>query len=134
MKDKIKADTNVRIQRNRTLRWRGDFLEDSRIQVTTTVERYDVRDVLAKSGRHGMLMEFAPEFRYCDDLVRVRMPPNMDLQAVNARIDSMDARLRNKIIGVVPTPQGYAIRVPKWEEAEITNEVNPKMAADMGGS
>ncbi len=119
---------------NRTLVWRGEQMEEGKIATTVRAPADQVDDLLARSGRHGIIIDCAARGRQKqqDDYARIKLPMELTMVDALAKIDSLPPNLRKATRGIVPTARGYALRVVKEAEAEITTAVTPEVAAQLG--
>ncbi len=51
-----------------------------------------------------------------------------------AKTDKLPPNLKKELRGMIPTYKGYAIRVKKQAEAEVTRALNPEVAEELGPS
>ncbi len=119
---------------DRRLTWRGETLERSKITTVVRAPAEHVEELLARSGRHGIVIDRINRGRTTmkDDYAKVKLPIEMTMTDALAKIDSLPVNLRKGARGVVPTARGYAIRVTKDAEAEILKHVSPEAAAKLG--
>ncbi len=120
------------IRNNRMCPWRGEQRPDSRIQAIFRIPPEHVDTLLAKSGRHGLIIDRLRKQE--DDLARIRMPTDDTIADVNGKIDALPPQLRRLVLGVVPTLRGYAVRVKKEDEAEFTRRLCPQLAVELGAA
>ncbi len=118
------------IRNNRTCPWRGEQVPDSRIQAIFRIPPEHVETLLAKSGRHGLIIDRLRKQE--DDLARIRMPTDDTIADVNGKIDALPPQLKKMVLGVVPTLRGYAVRVKREDEAEFTRRLCPQVATELG--
>ncbi len=124
----------MRARQDRHLVWRGEHIEEGRISTSVKVPLDQVNDLLARSGRHGILIDRPQRGRErdSDDLARIKLPPEWTMTDALAKLDALPSNLRKSTRGIIPTARGYALRVCKEAEAEITAMVTPEFAAQMG--
>ena len=123
------------LRRDRTLRWRGQEIEEGRIAAGFTVPNTCVEDFLATSGNQGAIIDLRggaemKEFGY----TKIKMPPDLGMKQVLDKIKALPQHQRKLVKGVVPSFKGYAIRVPKEAEAEMTRTLAPEAAEEQGSA
>ena len=123
----------LRVRRNRNLRWRGDELPDGRISASIAIPNDCVEEILARSGCNGTIYDL-PGAAEMDkfNLAKVKLPNDLTMQQAIAKVDELGAELKKYTRGIVPTYKGYAVRTLKSKEAEITRALTPEIAAELG--
>ncbi len=125
-----------RVRRDRRLTWRGEEWDEGRILATFQIPTEQVDDVMNVSGRHGIVVDvFGRNSRASDgEQARIRLPVEWTLAEVLEKMDALPQQLKKELRGIVPTFKGYAIRVRKQFEAEVTRALNPEVAEELGAS
>ena len=120
------------VKRNTHLRWRGQEIEGGRITAFFDVPEDKLQEILSKSGACGTIIDMpgAEEFKRFD-YVKVKLQTNLSMKQAIDKIKALPVSLRNQARGIVPTFKGYAVRVPRAAEAEITAALDPELAATM---
>ena len=97
--------------------------------------------LLALSGKEGLIIDIPrkrvgeeEEGDLANEHARIRMPPELSAQDVLKRIEALTPALRRSCRGIIPTYKGYAVRVIKQSEAEVTRILSPGEAEIQGPS
>ncbi len=126
--------TDVRVRRDRRLTWRGEVHEEGKIVAVVRTPREHVDEFMARSGRHGIVIDRT--FRDRDegnaDYARVKLPTDATLSDAIAILDGLPPHLKKAAKGIIPNLKGYAIRVDREMEAELVQRVTPEVAAQLG--
>ncbi len=124
----------LRVRMSRRLMWRGEELNDARILTTLRVPRESVDDLLARSGRHGIIVDKARRDgdKGDQEFARVKLPSDWTAADANAKVDELPPQLKKSTRGIVPTYRGYALRTTKDKEAEIIRALLPETAVELG--
>jgi hypothetical protein len=124
----------LRVRMSRRLMWRGEELNDARILTTLRVPKEHVDDLLARSGRHGIIVDRVRKDGdgMDQDFARVKLPSDWTAADANAKVDELPLHLKKATRGIVPTYRGYALRTTKDKEAEIVGTLLPETAAELG--
>ena len=124
---------NPRVKRDRNLRWRGEEFPQGRIAAYFTVPNEHVEEYLAKSGTHGAIIDLpGAEEMSTFNYAKVKMPNDMTMSQVLEKVKALPPALRSQARGVVPTYKGYAVRVPQALEKEMTQNLSPELATELG--
>ena len=124
--------------KSKFLKWRGDDIEEGRIKAVFKVPNERVAEVLALSGREGLTIDKNRRKTEVDDdkgedeFAKVKLPVDSGLQDILSRVEALPMELRKLTRGLIPTYKGYALRVERNAEAQITAALNPKEAAILG--
>ncbi len=124
----------LRVRMSRRLMWRGEEMNDARILTTLRVPRESVDDLLARSGRHGIIVDKVRRDgdRGDEEFARVKLPSDWTAADANAKVDELPPQLKKSTRGIVPTYRGYALRTTKDKEADIIKALLPETAAELG--
>ncbi len=125
------ATTRVRILANRTVTYRGQLLEGARIKAIATVSLPKADALLTRSGQYGVVYEYADRDK-SDAYVSVKLPLEWTVADCNSSISAMSPQLRKKVKGFVPSARGFMARVLPEDCTEVTKELNPKLAEELG--
>ncbi len=126
--------TTMQARVDRKLVWRGDTLEGARIATTVKVPSEHVEDLMARSGRHGIVIDRLARARgrQVEEYAKIKFPLDFTMTDALAKVDALPPNLRKAARGVIPTARGYALRVVKQAEAEVMNLISPEVAAQLG--
>ena len=123
-----------RVRRNRTLKWRGEETQEGRISTTIAIPNECVEEVLSRSGIvNGAIFDLpgaAEMEKY--SYAKVKLPSDLTIKQATAKVAELAPELRRHTRGIVPTYKGYAVRVTKAMEVEITSALSPELAAELG--
>ena len=120
------------VKRNTQLRWRGEEITGGRITAFFDVPQDRLQEFLAKSGDCGTIIDMpGAEENKKFDYVKVKFPPNHTMRQALDKIQALPPALKAQTKGIVPTFKGYAVRVPRTAEAEITAALDPELAGVM---
>ncbi len=126
---------DIRVRRDRSMNWKGEQLEDARVVAYFKVPAHLTDQYLAKSGRKGLIIDRAgragPD---APQLAKIRLPSEWTMADALAKVDKLPMEIRKRTCGIVPTPKGYILRACKDAEAELTRNLNPDRAAELGNS
>ncbi len=125
------ASTRVRILANRAVKYRGQLLEGARIKAIATVTLPKADTLLARSGQYGVIYEYADRDK-CDHYVNVKLPLEWTVTDCNSAIAAMPQQMRKKVKGFVPSARGFMARVLPEDCTDVTKELNPKLAEELG--
>ncbi len=125
------ASTRVRILANRTVKYRGQLLQDARIKAIATVALQKAETLLSRSGQYGVIYEYADRDK-SDTFVNVKLPLEWAVTDCNAAIAAMAPQMRKKVKGFVPSARGFMARVLPEDCTDITKELNPQLAEELG--
>ena len=126
------------LPKSKFLKWRGDDIEEGRIKAIFKIPNERVAEVMALSGREGLTIDKnrrkteEDDEKNEDEYAKVKLPVDSSLQDLLSRVDALPAELRKMTRGLIPTYKGYALRVERHAEAQITAALNPKEAAILG--
>ena len=124
------------IPKSRFLKWRGQELEEGRIKGLFKVPNQHVGDLLAISGKHGVIVDFdkrdSEEEEETHNLVKVRMPIEKSITDILKSIEELPQQLKKTAKGILPNYKGYVLRVQRKEEEAMTRKLNPREAEAMG--
>ncbi len=123
----------IRVRRDRRLTWRGEELDDARVVAYIKVPTEHVKDLMSKSGRHGLVIDRAQRAADVDDdLTKVKLPADWSIADALAKLDVLSPQLRKHARGVIPNFKGYSLRVEKQAEAQFIRELTPEIAEELG--
>ncbi len=90
---------------DRRLVWRGDTMEGARIATTVKVPAEHVEDLMARSGRHGIIIDRVTRGRgrQIDEYAKIKFPLEYTMTDALAKVDALPPNLRKVARGVVPT-------------------------------
>ena len=128
-------DSQIFIRRNRALKWRDQDILEGRILTVMAVPNELVNDVMAISGKHGLIIDLAKrevKEQSETELAHVRLPEEMGIKEALKKLEEMPKRARETTRGLIPTRRGFALRVCKEAEGEITTHLNPAEASRLG--
>ena len=124
--------------KSKFLKWRGDDIEEGRIKAVFKIPNERVAEVMALSGREGLTIDKnrrkteEDDEKNEDEYAKVKLPVDSTLQDLLSRVEALPAELRKMTRGLIPTYKGYALRVERHAEAQITAALNPKEAVILG--
>ncbi len=130
---KLLANLNVRLLYDRTLRFRGQVHENSMLKAIITVGKDEVDAYMKRSGYFGVIFERADRQRN-NDLRKIKLPLEWNLVDCCARVTNLPATVKDKVLGIIPSSRGFFARVQPEDEVEVTRELCPELAAEMGPS
>ncbi len=110
-------------------------MANARIATSLEVPADQVDDLLARSGRHGIIIDRPARGRDGepnDAYSKIKLPLEWTMTDALAKLDSLPPNLKKAARGIVPNAKGYALRVVKGAEVDITPYVAPEVAAQMG--
>ncbi len=125
------AGIRVRVLANRTVTYRGQVIEGARVKAIATVALPKAEVLLARSGQYGVVYEYADRDK-SDAYVTVKLPLEWTVTDCNSSIAAMPPQLRKKVKGFVPSARGFMARVLPEDLTEVTKELNPRLAEELG--
>ncbi len=130
---KFKPST-MQARMDRRLVWRGETMEGARITTTIKAPADQAEDLMARSGRHGIIIDRVTRGRgrQVDEYAKIKLPLEYTMADALAKVDALPPNMRKATRGVVPTARGYALRVVKQAEADITAQITPEVAVQLG--
>ncbi len=123
----------MRVIADRTYKFRDRILPNSRIRSIITVATTEVEEFLSKSGQYGILYEH-PDRHSNSRMAKINLPLEWDLNDAIREVAKLEATLRKKVLGIVPTSRGFAARVRPDDKAEVTTVLCPELAEQLGPS
>ena len=111
-------------------------MEEGRIKAVFRIPNEHVEDVLAISGKHGIIVDL--DTQNSDDkentfnLVNIKMPSDKELPDILKSIENLPPQLRKATRGILPNFRGYVLRAQCDAEEQLTKHLNPKEAEAMG--
>jgi hypothetical protein len=126
--------TEIQVRRDRNLVWRGEHMADARIATTVKVPSEHVDELMARSGRHGIIIDHLRRGRgnQTDAYAKLKLPSDWDMAEAINKIDALPPHLKKLTRGIVPSARGYFLRMVGTAEAEITKALAPEVAAQLG--
>ena len=121
-------ETQISVRRNRALKWRDQEIREWRILTVIAVPNELINDVLAISGKHGLIIDLAKRElkEQCEkEVAYVRLPEDMGTKEALKKVEDMPKLARDASRVLVPTRKGYALRVRKEVERELAAHFNP---------
>ena len=128
-------ENHIHLKRNRALKWRNQDIPEGRILTIIEVPNELVHEVLAISGKHGLIVDLASrniKEEHEKECASVRLPEEWNIKETLKKIEEMPKKAKEVSRGVVPTRRGFALRVRKDAEAEVTAFLNPEEATRLG--
>ena len=128
-------DSQIFIRSNRALKWRDQEILEGRILTVMAVPNELVNDVMAISGQHGLIIDLAKretKEQSEKELAHVKLLEDTGTKEALKKVEEMPKRVRETTRGFIPTRRGYALRVCKEAEGEITNRLNLEEANRLG--
>ncbi len=124
----------MQARRSRQLTWRGEVVAEGRITTSTRVPVEQAGELLARSGRHGIIIDVTSRGRDQDleELAKVKLPVEWDMAESLAKIDALPAHLKKATRGIIPGARGYTLRTTKEAEADIISNLTPDVADKLG--
>ncbi len=126
-------ELKVRIMADRTYKYKGNMIENAKVRAVITVPKHEVDELLARSGQYGVLYEYPDRPRNAG-FKKVNLPLQWDLNDCNTAVAAVEADVRRRILGLVPTTRGFAARVRHEDEAQVTRALVPEVAEQLGDS
>ena len=123
------------MRRNRVLKWRDQEIPEGRILTVVVVPNELVNDLLAISGKHGLIIDLARrdiKEKHELECANVRLPEEWGIKEALKKHEEMPKKPKDVSKGIVPTRRGFALRVSKAAEGEVIAFLNPNEAIRLG--
>ncbi len=124
-------EVRVRVVNDRTIKFRGQVMPESRIKAIVTVPPQRVEPLLARSGQSGIIVEHANRDKN-DAYHKIKMPLEASISDCNSAISSLPPQLRKKVRGLIPSARGFMVRTRPEDHVEVMKQLNPDLAAELG--
>ncbi len=124
---------NVRVLADRSIKYRGEVLNDARVKAIVTVTPQKADALIMKSGLNGVIYEHAVRERN-EEYKKVKLPLEWTISDCNTAINELSPQQRKMVRGVVPSARGFMARTKPGDEADVTRILNPQLAEELGPS
>ena len=128
-------ESQIFVRTNRALKWRDQEILEGRILTVIAVPNELVNEVLAISGKHGLIIDLARrdvKEEHEKECANVRLPEEWGIKEALKKLEEMPKQAKEVTKGIVPTRKGFALRVAKQAEGDITSLLNPAEATRLG--